>query len=108
MNTKTINRFGHCNRGILQPSAEPEITQRVRLLVSAACVARAGAAQMTLSDWREVEQEVKRRLQYECQIHATLQEGVPTLHVPKNVPHKKKEDPRTTRPGEPDCEYTHH
>jgi hypothetical protein len=40
--------------------------QRIRLLINAACAARAGIAQMTLDDWRDVEQEVKRRLNYEC------------------------------------------
>jgi hypothetical protein len=32
------------------------------LLVDAACAARLGAAQMSLDDWRDVEQEVKQRL----------------------------------------------
>ena len=36
------------------------------MLINAACAARAGAAQMTLNDWIEVEQEVNRRLKYEC------------------------------------------
>lgn len=40
---------------------------QIRLLINAACAARASAAQMTLNDWIEVEQEVERRLQYEWQ-----------------------------------------
>jgi hypothetical protein len=49
----------------LQPSAGPPLIQRIRLLVNAACAARASSGQMTLNDWRDVEQEVKRRFNYE-------------------------------------------
>ncbi len=41
-------------------------------------------------------------------MYATLQEGVLTLHVPKNAPRKPRKDSRTTRSDEPDYEYTHH
>lgn len=54
----------HGNPSASHPDAESQFTQRIRLLVHAACAARAGAAQMTLSDWRDVEQEVKQRLEY--------------------------------------------
>jgi hypothetical protein len=53
----------HGNPAISQPTAELHLSQQVRLLIQAACAARAGAAQMTLSDWRDVEREVKQRLQ---------------------------------------------
>lgn len=41
-------------------------------------------------------------------MYATLQEGVLTLHFPKNAPRKPREDSRTTRSDEPDHEYTHY
>lgn len=37
----------------------------IRRLIEAASAARAGAAQMTLGDWRDLEMEVQRRLQHE-------------------------------------------
>ena len=40
----------------------PHLSHRILSLVNVACAARAGAAQMTLSDWRAVEQEVRQRL----------------------------------------------
>ena len=53
----------HGNPTISHPNAESQLGQRTRLLVNAAGAARKGAAQMTLSDWRDVEREVNRRLQ---------------------------------------------
>jgi hypothetical protein len=55
----------HGNPAISQPTAESQLTQRIRLLVNAACAARVGAAQMSLSDCRDVEREVKQRLENE-------------------------------------------
>jgi hypothetical protein len=43
----------------------PQPGDRVRLLINAVSAARAGTAQMTLNDWRELELEVKERLQNE-------------------------------------------
>ena len=43
-------------------AAQSLLADEIRLLVQAACAARLGAAQMTLDDWRDVEQEVKGRL----------------------------------------------
>ncbi len=43
-------------------AAQSLLADEIRLLVQAACAARLGAAQMTLNDWRGVEQEVKGRL----------------------------------------------
>jgi len=65
MKTIKISTYQHCNHAILRPSAGPQFTQPIRLLVDAACAARAGAGQMTLNDWRDVEREVKRRLEHE-------------------------------------------
>ena len=41
------------------------LAEQIRLLAHAACVARIGAAQMTLGDWRDVEQGVKQKLENE-------------------------------------------
>ncbi len=46
------------------PRAQP--SHRILSLVNAACAARAGAAQMTLEDWRTLERELQRKLQFEC------------------------------------------
>ena len=57
-----------CRHGhpvLSQPNADSQLAWRTRLLISAACAARAGAAQMTLSDWRDVEREVQWRLKHE-------------------------------------------
>ena len=43
-------------------AAQALLADEIRLLVDAACAARLGAAQMSLDDWRDVEQEVKQRL----------------------------------------------
>lgn len=40
----------------------PRINGGIRFLINAAYAARAGAASMTLDDWRDVEQELKRRI----------------------------------------------
>jgi hypothetical protein len=53
----------HGNPAISQPNAESQLAHRIRLLVNAASAARASAAQMTLGDWRDVEREVKQRLE---------------------------------------------
>ena len=55
----------HGNPAISQPNAESQLPHRICLLVNAACAARASAAQMTLSDWRDVEREVKQTLKNE-------------------------------------------
>jgi len=54
-----------CSPAAMQRSAGPPPIQQIRLLVNAACAARASAGQMTLNDWRDVEQEVKRRINNE-------------------------------------------
>ncbi len=43
-------------------AAQSLLADEIRVLVDAACAARLGAAQMSLADWRDVEQEVKQRL----------------------------------------------
>jgi hypothetical protein len=65
---QTQCRYGH-------PAARtrcsgPQIEDRLGSLIKAACDARAGAAQMTLNEWCELELELKERLQNE---HATIQ-----------------------------------
>ena len=55
------------NAAASQTAAECLLANQIRLLVHAACAARLGAAHMTLSDWRDVEQEVKQKLENEKQ-----------------------------------------
>jgi hypothetical protein len=55
------------NAAASQTAAECLHTEHIRLLVHAACAARIGAAQMTLGDWRDVEQAVKQKLNNENQ-----------------------------------------
>ena len=64
---KTIqNRPGHTGSpAASRRSAEPLSIEQIRQLIAAACAARGGAALMTLNDWRDLEQEAKRRLNYE-------------------------------------------
>ena len=66
MKTRKKNPCYHCSPAALQRSAGTTPIQRIRLLINAACAARAGAGQMTLSDWRDVEQEIEQRLANEC------------------------------------------
>ncbi len=45
----------------------PPLPERIRRLVSVAYATHGGAEQMTLDAWRDVEQEIKRRLENEQQ-----------------------------------------
>jgi hypothetical protein len=45
----------------------PQLPERLRRFVNAASVAHGGAESMTLSDWRDLELELKRRLENEQQ-----------------------------------------
>lgn len=62
MKTRKKNPCHDGSPAALQRSAGPAPIQRIRLLINAACAARAGARQMTLNDWRDVEQEIERKL----------------------------------------------
>jgi hypothetical protein len=62
MKMRKKNPWRHGSPAALQRSAGPPLIQRIRLLINMACAARASSGQMTLNDWRDVEQEVKRRL----------------------------------------------
>lgn len=55
----------HCHLAISLPNSESQCAGRIRRFINVACAARAGAAQMTLTDWRDLEREVERRLQNE-------------------------------------------
>ena len=46
-----------------------QLPENVRRLVNETYAARGGAERMTLDDWRDVEQELKRRLEDEYQKH---------------------------------------
>jgi len=65
MKTRKKNRSHYGGHTARARTCEPQFTDQIRRLIHIACAARAGAAHMTLSDWREVEQEVKQRVQYE-------------------------------------------
>jgi hypothetical protein len=65
-NKETKKPCRHYGPAALQRSAGATPIQRIRLLIDAACAARAGAGQMTLNDWRDAEQEIERRLANEC------------------------------------------
>ena len=65
MKTIKKNQICHNGRAVCRRTRRIQFQNRIRMLVNAACAARAGAAVMTLNDWREVEQDVKRKLQYE-------------------------------------------
>jgi hypothetical protein len=49
----------------VQSPFRPRINRHIHRLINAAFAARAGAAHMTLDDWRDVEQELKRKIAYE-------------------------------------------
>jgi hypothetical protein len=51
---------GEGNAAVLQAAAECLLADHIRLLVHAACVARRGAAQATLGDWRDVKPGAKQ------------------------------------------------
>lgn len=67
MKTRTTNHCQdhHSDHAVKARCSRPKFEDRVRLLINAASAARAGTAQMTLNDWRELELEVKERLQNE-------------------------------------------
>ncbi len=45
----------------------PQLPARIRRLVNATCAAHGGAERMTLDEWRDLEQELKRKLENEHQ-----------------------------------------
>ncbi len=61
-------RVGHdpdFTPSILPPATAPRLPGRIRLLLYAAYATRGGSERMTLNDWRDVEEEMKRRLENE-------------------------------------------
>jgi hypothetical protein len=46
-------------------SFAPVLAWQIHMLIEEARAARAGAAQMTLDDWRDVEQQLQQRMQNE-------------------------------------------
>jgi hypothetical protein len=65
MRKRKKNLRPRCDPPSLLRSAGPPPIRQIHLLIAAAYAARGGAGQMTLSDWRDVEQEVKRKLNNE-------------------------------------------
>jgi hypothetical protein len=49
--------------GTLHTPVLPELPGQIRLLVHAACAALGGMGRMSLDEWRDLEQQLKRRLQ---------------------------------------------
>jgi len=48
----------------------PRLHSEVVMLASATCAALGGAGHMTLAEWRDVEEQLKRKLAYEkCKTH---------------------------------------
>ena len=62
----------------------PQLPEKTRRLVDAACAAYGGAGRMSLGDWRAVEEELKRKLEYEHQKHQRLAKSLHRL--PKRRP----------------------
>jgi hypothetical protein len=46
----------------LQSMVIPALPEQIRRLINAACTARGGAERMSLNDWREAEEEIKRKI----------------------------------------------
>ena len=65
MKTSKKSPCRHRSPAAMQRSAGPPLIQRICLLIDAAWAARASSGQMTLNDWREVEQGVERRFNHE-------------------------------------------
>ncbi len=59
------NRHPAGYAGTLHVPLPPRAPGQIRLLVDAACAALGGMAHMTLADWRDVEQQLKQRLNNE-------------------------------------------
>jgi hypothetical protein len=49
--------------GTLHTPVLPELPEQIRLLVQAVCAAHGGMGRMSLDEWRDLEQQLKRRLQ---------------------------------------------
>jgi hypothetical protein len=50
---------------LLYPSLLSQISSEVLMFVNATCAALGGAGQMTLAEWRDAEEQLKQRLEYE-------------------------------------------
>jgi hypothetical protein len=49
--------------GTLHTPVLPVLPEQIRLLVQGACAAKGGMGHMSLDEWRDLEQQLKRRLQ---------------------------------------------
>jgi hypothetical protein len=50
---------------LLYPSLLSQISSDVLMFVNATCAALGGAGQMTLAEWRNAEEQLKQKLDYE-------------------------------------------
>ncbi len=57
--------------GALHTVLLPRISNHVLMCVSQTCAAPGGAGHMTLADWRDAEEQLKRKIGYEkCNTHS--------------------------------------
>jgi hypothetical protein len=50
---------------LLYPSLLSQISSEVLMFVNATCAALGGAGQMTLAEWRDAEEQLQQKLEYE-------------------------------------------
>jgi hypothetical protein len=66
MKKPAINKDQHAkSAGTLHIPVLPGLPEQIRLLVNVACAAHGGIGCMSLNDWRDVEQQLKRRFKDE-------------------------------------------
>ena len=53
---------GRCVFLSYEGMASPTLPEQIRRLTNVACAVRGGAERMSLNDWREVEEEIKRKI----------------------------------------------
>ena len=65
-----MNNYQHSAGALaLHAPMLPRVPERIRRLVNAAYAAHGGADHMTLDEWYDVEEELKRKLENEHQEH---------------------------------------
>jgi len=70
MKKPSINKHQQSTRALtLHTPVLPQLPERIRGLANATYSVHGGVEHMSLDDWREVEQELRRRLENERQKH---------------------------------------
>jgi hypothetical protein len=62
---RTLRRLQQRSGFLPHPPAAPQVPARIRTLLRAVYASRGGPERMTLDDWRDVEQEIQKRLKNE-------------------------------------------